>query len=56
MEEEDDESMVMAKGKHFLAGLQELKRRHKIVGEVDGLGMALRIEICEPHDLSLIHI
>ena len=26
------------------------KRRHKIVGDVDGLGLALRMEICEPHD------
>ncbi len=50
MEEEDYETMVMAKGAYFLEGLQGLKRRHKIVGEVDGLGMALRVEICEPHD------
>ena len=26
------------------------KRRHKIIGDVDGLGLALRAEICEPHD------
>jgi 4-aminobutyrate aminotransferase-like enzyme len=42
--------MVMEKGAHFLAGLQDLKKRHKIVGDVDGLGLALRMEICEPHD------
>jgi 4-aminobutyrate aminotransferase-like enzyme len=42
--------MVMDKGKMFLAGLEDLKRRHKVVGDVDGLGMALRMEICEPHD------
>jgi len=50
MAEEDLETQVMDKGAYFLDGLQELKRRHKIVGEVDGLGLALRIEICEPHD------
>ncbi|MBD3844442.1 4-aminobutyrate aminotransferase-like enzyme [Bosea sp. OAE752] len=50
MEEEDYETMVMAKGAYFLDGLKDLQKRHKIVGEVDGLGMALRIEICEPHD------
>ena len=42
--------MVTEKGAYFLEGIQDLKRRHKIVGDVDGLGMALRIEICEPHD------
>jgi 4-aminobutyrate aminotransferase-like enzyme len=48
--ETDYETMVMDKGKMFLAGLEDLKRRHKVVGDVDGLGMALRMEICEPHD------
>jgi 4-aminobutyrate aminotransferase/(S)-3-amino-2-methylpropionate transaminase len=50
MAEDDYETMVMEKGAYFLRGLEELKRNHKIVGDVDGLGMALRIEICEPHD------
>jgi 4-aminobutyrate aminotransferase-like enzyme len=50
MEEDDYEAMSVAKGAYFLEGLKELKRRHKIVGDVDGIGMALRIEICEPHD------
>ena len=40
----------MEKGAYLLEGLQDLKRRHKIVGDVDGLGLALRMEICEPHD------
>jgi 4-aminobutyrate aminotransferase / (S)-3-amino-2-methylpropionate transaminase / 5-aminovalerate transaminase len=50
MAETDYEMMVMDKGAYLLEGLQELKRRYKIVGDVDGLGMALRMEICEPHD------
>jgi 4-aminobutyrate aminotransferase / (S)-3-amino-2-methylpropionate transaminase / 5-aminovalerate transaminase len=50
MGETDYEAMVMEKGKYLLQGLEELKRRHKIVGDVDGLGLALRMEICEPHD------
>jgi 4-aminobutyrate aminotransferase-like enzyme len=50
MAEDDYETMVAEKGAYFLEGIQDLKRRHKIVGDVDGLGMALRIEICEPHD------
>ncbi len=45
--ETDYESMVMAKGEHFLAGLRDLQRRHAEIGDVDGLGLALRAEICE---------
>lgn len=50
MQETDYEEMTALKGARFLNGLRELKRQHKIVGDVDGMGMALRIEICEPHD------
>ncbi len=50
MQEENFARSVPEKGGYFLDGLNELKRRHKIVGDVDGLGLALRVEICEPHD------
>jgi 4-aminobutyrate aminotransferase-like enzyme len=50
MQEEDFATSVPRKGAYFLEGLNELKRRHKIIGDVDGLGLALRVEICEPHD------
>jgi len=40
----------MEKGAYLLQGLKDLERRHKIVGDVDGLGLALRMEICEAHD------
>ena len=50
MEEEDFETLTRDKGAYFLEGLKALKKRHRIVGDVDGLGMALRIEICEAHD------
>jgi len=45
--ETDYETMVMGKGAHFLAGLQDLQKRHPEIGDVDGLGLALRAEICE---------
>jgi 4-aminobutyrate aminotransferase-like enzyme len=45
--ETDYESMVMAKGAHFLEGLKDLQKRHQEIGDVDGLGLALRAEICE---------
>jgi len=50
MAETDYEELTALKGAYFLNGLRELKRKHKIIGDVDGLGMALRIEICEAHD------
>ena len=50
MRETDYEKLVMEKGAYLLKGLEDLKRRYPIVGDVDGLGMALRMEICEPHD------
>ncbi len=45
--EEDYETMVMKKGEYFLAGLRELQKAHKEIGDVDGLGLALRAEICQ---------
>lgn len=45
--ETDYESMVMAKGAHFLEGLKDLQKRHPEIGDVDGLGLALRAEICQ---------
>jgi 4-aminobutyrate aminotransferase/(S)-3-amino-2-methylpropionate transaminase len=47
LEEVDHEPMVMAKGARFLEGLKKLKAKYKNVGDVDGIGLALRIEICE---------
>ncbi len=47
MEETDYEAMTKAKGAYFLKGLQDLKSRYPIIGDVDGMGMALRMEICQ---------
>src|SRR5262252_8589600 len=46
LEEEDYERMTALKGAYFLNGLTELKRRHRMIGDVDGMGLALRVEIC----------
>ncbi|MBR2526810.1 aminotransferase class III-fold pyridoxal phosphate-dependent enzyme [bacterium] len=43
-EEDDFETSVAQKGKYFLDGLKSLERKHKRIGMVDGLGLALRIE------------
>jgi 4-aminobutyrate aminotransferase/(S)-3-amino-2-methylpropionate transaminase len=45
--ETDYEAMVKQKGEHFLEGLRDLQKRHPEIGDVDGLGLALRAEICE---------
>ncbi len=47
MEEKDYETYVQGKGAYFLAQLKELQRRYpKVIGDTDGMGLALRIEIC----------
>jgi len=46
-EETDYESAVMKKGGYFLGQLNELKKKHKTIGDVDGLGLAMRVEVCE---------
>jgi len=38
---------VVEKGDYFLTLLRDLQRRHPEIGDVDGLGLALRVEICE---------
>ncbi|MFO1504592.1 MAG: aminotransferase class III-fold pyridoxal phosphate-dependent enzyme [Steroidobacteraceae bacterium] len=47
LEEQDYGAMVMHKGAYFLDGLRELQKRWPQIGDVDGLGLALRCEICE---------
>src|SRR5437868_8355507 len=47
MEEEDYEEITRRKGAYFLAQIRELQRRYpKVIGDTDGCGMALRIELC----------
>jgi 4-aminobutyrate aminotransferase-like enzyme len=47
MEEHDYEAITRRKGAYFLAQLKDLQRRYpKVIGHTDGLGMALRVEIC----------
>ena len=47
MEEEDFETRVMNKGAYFLKQLKALQKKYPQIGDVDGLGLALRIEMCQ---------
>ena len=46
-EEDDFGKKVNDRGAYFLKRIEELKSRWKVVGDVSGLGLALRIELCE---------
>src|SRR5713226_929833 len=47
MADHDYEELTRRKGAHFLAQLKDLERRYpKVIGDTDGMGMALRVEIC----------
>jgi 4-aminobutyrate aminotransferase-like enzyme len=39
---------IPQKGKYFLERLKVLKENYTVIGDVDGLGLALRVEICFP--------
>ena len=47
MAEHDYEDTTNRKGAYFLSQIKDLQRRYpKVIGHTDGMGMALRIEIC----------
>ncbi|TCM59505.1 4-aminobutyrate aminotransferase-like enzyme [Acinetobacter calcoaceticus] len=45
--ERDYKQQIMQSGAYFLEGLGDLQSRHVEIGDVDGLGLALRAEICQ---------
>lgn len=45
--EVDFGKQVRDSGAYFLDGLRDLQKRHPEIGDVDGLGLALRAEICQ---------
>lgn len=47
IEESDFAVSIPEKGKYFLSCLKKLQKKYKEIGDVDGLGLALRVEMCE---------
>jgi 4-aminobutyrate aminotransferase/(S)-3-amino-2-methylpropionate transaminase len=46
--ENDYETLVNKKGAYFLAQIRQLQKKYpKVIGDTDGMGLALRIEICQ---------
>src|SRR5215475_3687334 len=53
LEEEDYEKKIAGKGRYFLDQLKALQKKYpKIIGDVDGLGLALRIELCQEDGIT----
>lgn len=47
IEESNFSAEVPRKGQYFLSRLRKLQKKYPQMGDVDGLGLALRVEICE---------
>ncbi len=45
--ESDFATEVPKKGKYFLSRLKSLQKKYPEIGDVDGLGLALRVEMCQ---------
>jgi len=46
IEESDFSTSVNKKGQYFISRLKKLQKKYPQIGDVDGLGLALRIEMC----------
>ncbi|MFA6078487.1 MAG: aspartate aminotransferase family protein [Candidatus Omnitrophota bacterium] len=47
IDESDFASEVSKKGRYFITRLKALQKKYPQIGDVDGLGLALRIELCQ---------
>ncbi len=53
LEEEGYEKLVNEKGAYLLSGLRQLQSQHPgVIGNVDGLSLALRIEVCKEDGIT----
>jgi len=47
IKESDFEEEIPKKGAYFVRRLKELQKKYPQIGEVDGLGLAIRVEMCQ---------
>ncbi len=47
IEESDFATEIPQKGRYFISRLKQLRKKYPQIGHVDGLGLALRIEMCQ---------
>jgi len=47
IEESNFEIDIPKKGKYFISRLKELQKKYPHIGDVDGLGLAIRVEMCQ---------
>jgi 4-aminobutyrate aminotransferase-like enzyme len=52
IEESDLAAEVPEKGEYLLSRLKSLKKKYPEIGDVDGLGLALRVEMCHKDGFS----
>ena len=47
IEESDFAAEIPKKGQYFISRLRKLQKKYPQIGDVDGLGLAIRVEMCE---------
>ena len=47
IEESDFATEIPRKGQYFISRLKKLQKKYPQIGDVDGLGLAIRAEICQ---------
>ncbi len=47
IEESDFSTSIPRKGQYFISQLKKLQKKYPQIGDVDGIGLALRMEMCE---------
>ena len=52
LSEKNYEPIINAKSERFMQRLKALQRKHPEMGHVDGLGLALRVEMCEEDGIT----
>lgn len=48
IEESDFAMEIPKKGRYFISRLRKLQKKYPQIGDVDGLGLAIRVEMCQP--------